>query len=217
MGFTTEKRELNWELYRHPERFTHDGRLPPRWSLSTQQDPKDDRAPHLLRVLAVFNWKAFEQASVALADINLLFGDNSSGKSSVFQALLLMKQSWGQDGIQFNGAHGEFGWYQHVVHRHEETKRDMTFLLSWGAGENVRGALVEVPRGPLEETLNPTHPIESILCVGSSHTVRLVPAWTRSDLRSFPEDSWLLDARQRDEPTSTSQPSETPAVVLAGD
>jgi hypothetical protein len=48
----------------------------------------------MLRGLTLSNFKAFgERQSVPIAPVTLLYGPNSSGKSSVLQALLLLRQS----------------------------------------------------------------------------------------------------------------------------
>lgn len=51
----------------------------------------------MLRTLILENFKAFRQRQVIpLAPITLIYGANSAGKSSIFQALLLLKQTLGQ-------------------------------------------------------------------------------------------------------------------------
>lgn len=48
----------------------------------------------MLRELLIENFKAFAQEQkITLAPITLLFGENSSGKSSILQTLLLLKQT----------------------------------------------------------------------------------------------------------------------------
>jgi hypothetical protein len=53
------------------------------------------------------------------------------GKSSILQGLLLMKQSWGHGNLQLEGKLGSFGWYQHVIHRHDQD-RNLTLAADWG-------------------------------------------------------------------------------------
>lgn len=44
--------------------------------------------------LSLTNFKAFRSADIPLAPVTLLTGLNSSGKSSVLQALVLLRQSY---------------------------------------------------------------------------------------------------------------------------
>ncbi|MEC4868258.1 MAG: AAA family ATPase, partial [Jaaginema sp. PMC 1078.18] len=58
--------------------------------------------------LKLKNFKCFEDQSLALKNLTLLSGLNSSGKSSVLQSLLLLRQSYQQDlltdiGLAING------------------------------------------------------------------------------------------------------------------
>jgi len=49
----------------------------------------------LLKEMSLSNFKAFgEEQKLLLAPITLLYGPNSSGKSSLIQSLLLLKQSF---------------------------------------------------------------------------------------------------------------------------
>lgn len=51
----------------------------------------------MLHELTLANFKAFgERAVIPLAPITLIFGENSSGKSTILQSLALMKQSFEQ-------------------------------------------------------------------------------------------------------------------------
>lgn len=48
----------------------------------------------MLRELQLANFKAFgEKVRIPIRPLTLIFGANSSGKSSIFQALLLLKQT----------------------------------------------------------------------------------------------------------------------------
>ena len=53
--------------------------------------------------LTIENFKAFEYAELNLTELNLLTGMNGVGKSSVLQALLLLRQSRLTDGLALNG------------------------------------------------------------------------------------------------------------------
>ncbi|WP_375446928.1 DUF3696 domain-containing protein [uncultured Fibrella sp.] len=53
--------------------------------------------------LTIENFKAFEYAELNLTELNLLTGVNGVGKSSVIQALLLLRQSKLMEGLSLNG------------------------------------------------------------------------------------------------------------------
>ena len=75
--------------------------------------------------LQLAGFKAFgEIQDIELAPLTLIFGANSSGKSSIIQALLMMKQSAlsnrGNDGLVFRGPQIDLGSFRNVVHNHDE-------------------------------------------------------------------------------------------------
>jgi predicted ATPase len=78
--------------------------------------------------LKVQNFRKFESTGVLeIAPITLLYGTNSSGKSSILRALLLMKQmatSSITGDLSLSGAEVDFGSYKDVVFQHDE-KRDI--------------------------------------------------------------------------------------------
>lgn len=47
----------------------------------------------MIKAISLYNYKCFEKADFELSDINLFFGLNGRGKSSVLQSILLMSQS----------------------------------------------------------------------------------------------------------------------------
>jgi AAA15 family ATPase/GTPase len=49
--------------------------------------------PIELKRFTVENFKAFQKCVLELAPLTILIGENSSGKSSLLQALLLLKQT----------------------------------------------------------------------------------------------------------------------------
>ena len=53
--------------------------------------------------LTIENFKAFQYAELNLTELNLLTGINGVGKSSVIQALLLLRQSRNMDGLALKG------------------------------------------------------------------------------------------------------------------
>ena len=84
------------------------------------------------------NFKAFGgQVKIPLKPITLIFGPNSSGKSSIFQSLLVLKQSaleMHKDGLSFKGGEGDFGSYKNLVHNHDDNL-NMKFAFSFSTDE----------------------------------------------------------------------------------
>lgn len=90
----------------------------------------------LLRSLGLTSTKGFNERQVLdLQDLNLIYGANSSGKSSIFQSILLLQQSgqraFGADRgvLEFRGSSVDLGGFRTFVHRHEI---DRTFTLDLG-------------------------------------------------------------------------------------
>jgi predicted ATPase/16S rRNA G966 N2-methylase RsmD len=89
-------------------------------------------APPLLSELRVENLKAFGGPQrIELAPITLLYGQNSAGKSTLLQSLLLLKQSCGTPGLVSQGDHTDAGSFAGLVHRHEEG-RELSIGFSFG-------------------------------------------------------------------------------------
>jgi len=63
----------------------------------------------MIEELEIKNFKAFASAKVRLGRYTLLSGLNSSGKSTVIQALALLRQASGADGLPLNGELVELG------------------------------------------------------------------------------------------------------------
>jgi predicted ATPase len=76
-------------------------------------------APELKR-LTLENFKAFKKCELTLAPLTILIGENSSGKSSLLQALLLLKQT-----LESPGGSGILNLNDHYVQFH--TFREMVF------------------------------------------------------------------------------------------
>jgi len=93
--------------------------------------PVELKYAYRLSAIRLQNFMAFEDTGwIELRPITLLFGRNSSGKSAIIRALLLLKQSLeSRDAnapLIFSGAFVDLGSYYNAVHRHE-LKRDISF------------------------------------------------------------------------------------------
>lgn len=94
----------------------------------------------MLTKLQLQNFKSWEDTGeIAFKPITGFFGPNSSGKTSLLQALLLMKQTaeFPDRGtvLHFGDERTlvDLGDFENVVHKHD-TKRTMTFSLGWNPG-----------------------------------------------------------------------------------
>ena len=92
----------------------------------------------MLRKIGLSNFKGWQELDIDLAPITLLFGVNSSGKTALLQALLLLKQTANsfdpKQHINFGGGrrdYVDFGGYQDLVYGHD-TSRPIGLRLSWG-------------------------------------------------------------------------------------
>ena len=76
----------------------------------------------MITYIEIKNFKSWsESGAVKLAPLTGFFGTNSSGKSSLLQMLLLLKQTIGRDQILFFGFEGSpvnLGNFREMVHRH---------------------------------------------------------------------------------------------------
>ncbi|HDN25649.1 MAG TPA: DUF2813 domain-containing protein [Thioploca sp.] len=72
-----------------------------------------------LKCFTVENFKAFRQCVLDLAPLTILIGENSSGKSSILQALLLIKQTLespsGGGVLNLNSHYVQFRQFKEIV------------------------------------------------------------------------------------------------------
>ncbi len=86
----------------------------------------------MLREYRLTNFKAFgETVTIPIRPLTLIFGANSSGKSSIFQSMLLLKQTLEEAknpnaALLLKGSLVDLGTYRDFVHRHE-TERNFGF------------------------------------------------------------------------------------------
>ncbi len=108
----------------------------------------------MLSELTLSHFKSYgDQQTANLSPITLIFGQNSSGKSSLIQSLLLLKQSHTNiaaseaGGLVFNGDHIDLGSFASCVHL-QSADHPMTFKLSLTDRER-RSASKKRRRDPL--------------------------------------------------------------------
>jgi len=81
--------------------------------------------------LTIENFKAFEYAELNLTELNLLTGVNGVGKSSVIQALLLLRQSRNLDGLNLKGDLVDIGLGRDALHAQAESDQ-IRFEIEFG-------------------------------------------------------------------------------------
>jgi predicted ATP-dependent endonuclease of OLD family len=84
----------------------------------------------MLKSITIENFKPFgEGRPVRLAPITLVYGPNSSGKSSLIQSLLLMRQTLTEQGVRgrndllTNGSFANLGSFTSLLHRHDPARQ----------------------------------------------------------------------------------------------
>jgi predicted ATPase len=84
----------------------------------------------MLRHLWFQNFKSWPRADIEFGDITGFFGTNSSGKTSLLQFLLLLKQTKDATdraiSLELNGPYVSLGVYRELIHQHIEDQ-----MLSW--------------------------------------------------------------------------------------
>jgi predicted ATPase len=94
----------------------------------------------MFRQLTVQNFKAWSRADLELGRITGLFGTNSSGKTSLIQFLLLLKQT--KDAadrglsLELGGPYVTLGSYHDFIYNHQ-LENDLNWKLSWDQSEEL--------------------------------------------------------------------------------
>ncbi len=80
----------------------------------------------MLKTLQFTNFKSWPRVDLPCGGITGLFGTNSSGKTSILQFLLLLKQTKEATdrllSLELNGDYVELGTIRDAIHRHDETR-----------------------------------------------------------------------------------------------
>ena len=147
----------------------------------------------MLKALNLTNFKAWKKLKMPLGRITGIFGTNSSGKSSLLQFLLLLKQTKNATDrglvLDFGGP-GELvnmGGYRDVVNRGNE-ELDIEWSLYWGLSDEVR---IGDPSGPPTNVLMKGRNLRTKCCIGLSDT-RLT---TRQLKYRFAETDFSIEPR----------------------
>jgi predicted ATPase len=94
----------------------------------------------MLQELKLRNFKTWETADIEFGKITGLFGSNSSGKTTLIQFLLLLKQTKQATdrttSLDLNGAFTSLGVYRDMIHAHDE-QRHLSWTLTYSPAKDV--------------------------------------------------------------------------------
>lgn len=107
----------------------------------------------MLKSIKLSNFKSFgEEQEIKLAPITLLYGPNSSGKSSIIQSLLLIKQSIENRSQHaaptFSGRLIDLGSYNTIVHKHDSDK-DIKISVEYNSSISVQEHIYRTSNNPI--------------------------------------------------------------------
>ena len=101
----------------------------------------------MIETLTLHNFKSWRELSMEFGRVTGLFGANSSGKSSLLQFLLMLKQTKNATdrglAVDFGGPNGlvNLGTFKDVVHHHDEAAN-----IQWQLGWTLLHSLLSGPR-----------------------------------------------------------------------
>lgn len=106
----------------------------------------------MLKKIKLENFKSFGgQQEINLAPLTLLYGPNSSGKSSIIQSLLLIKQSMESRNQhaapKFSGDLIDLGSFKAIVHKHD-ADRDISFEVEYTSSLDVEEHRAKTSNNP---------------------------------------------------------------------
>lgn len=112
----------------------------------------------MLDRIRLTNFKAFRDQSLDLAPLTLLAGLNGSGKSSLLQALLLLRQSFelghlSRHKLALNGKYISLGTFQDVLFEGATDEGEIRIALTWRYQGQTREEIFIVPATPTETRL----------------------------------------------------------------
>jgi predicted ATPase len=112
----------------------------------------------MLERIRLINFKAFRDQSLDLAPLTLLTGLNGSGKSSLLQALLLLRQSWelgylARHKIALNGKYVSLGTFQDLLFEGATDDGTVGIRLGWRYEEQKGEEIFTIPTTATEMRL----------------------------------------------------------------
>lgn len=98
-----------------------------------QEQPRPEPPAHLFTELRLEGFKSVGRpTAVPLRPLTLVYGKNSSGKSSILQSLLLLRQSADHATVQPNGQFVQLGSFAGLVHGQDE-QREIRIGITFGS------------------------------------------------------------------------------------
>ncbi len=145
----------------------------------------------MLKHLSFRNFKSWKSMDMQCAPITGIFGTNSSGKSSILQILLMLKQTKDATdravALDINGRLVQLGTITDLLHRHEEAET-IEWQLDWQEPEEFTiKDLSQVPADPLA--------CGKDLSIRAKVKARNRSAWTSSLAYEFGGRTFLLEPK----------------------
>lgn len=100
----------------------------------------------VLRRVELENFKGFQKAEIDFGIITVLIGPNGTGKSSIWQSLILLRQSIGQTELRVDGPLLNLGTFSNILNKNASQK-EVGMLLSCDVATDY--AVIGVPEGAL--------------------------------------------------------------------
>lgn len=147
----------------------------------------------MLTHIRMKNFKSWrDSGEVKLAPLTGFFGANSSGKSSLLQMLLLLKQTIGSEEVLFFGDENSLvnlGSFNEVIHRHN---RDAQLALEFGGKLREPYSIdLSLEEGRLDKTEGDGFTFNTVLSAGYSEPI--LQSFRYASLPSLWEMEWQAD------------------------
>jgi predicted ATPase len=148
----------------------------------------------MLKRLKVERFKSWNELDIEFGQVTGLFGTNSSGKSSIFQFLGMLKQTKDSTDrglvLDFGGENQivNLGSFTDVVHQHD-TKQSIEWSLWWGLDKPLK---ISNPSGASKDTL----------FTGQDLSLSAAVSWNKTEIKSsllkylFDDHSFVLKQKE---------------------
>lgn len=155
--------------------------------------------------LILSNFKSHRNTQLSLANLTLLTGMNNCGKSSVLQALLLLRQSYKKgrlmQGLDLNEPLTSVGIANDAMYKYAQSG-EVTFSLTYNATTlsfsfNADNNALEasfIPRGTYSDTIT-ADALASLPLFGNDF--QYISAWRWGGRSNFPKDTYSVEAEHQ--------------------
>jgi predicted ATPase len=159
----------------------------------------------MLKRLRIQNFKVWKDTGdIQMSPISLFFGVNSSGKSSIGQFLMMLKQTVelpDRKAVFYPGGRNspvQLGTYQEMVFRRDPTN-EITFEYEWSLPNDLKF------RDPISEEQYVGNILAFTAHVGLAHRDRQTPQVEQLSYRLLNNSQDVLDIRLEKQPSKTSE------------